>query len=93
VCNASSVLQKDIHLGRLRKKPRYNMKEFQGQSLKLRPSDCRAERKGSAPFTVIILKLKERFGDIDRHVKFKALKNFPLKEPHITRKPYTSISI
>jgi hypothetical protein len=37
---------------------------------KVGPSDCHA---------AIILKLKERFPDIQRNVKFRALKNFALK--------------
>jgi hypothetical protein len=60
---------------------------------KVGPLTCRAETTDSAPFTVIILKLKEEFRHIRRPVKFKALENFPLKKQHITRKPYTSICI
>jgi hypothetical protein len=55
---------------------------------KVRPSDCRAERTGTTPFKVIILKLKEGFRHVERPVKFRVLKNFALKKTHKTWKPY-----
>jgi len=43
------------------------------------PSDCQA---------AINLKLKEWFPHTQRYVKVRALKDFALKKPHTTWKPY-----
>jgi len=55
---------------------------------KVGPSDCHAERMGTTPFTVIILKLGVGFGHLERPVKFRVPKNCALKNSVITRNPY-----
>jgi len=59
---------------------------------KVGPSDWRAERMGTTQFIKIILKLKERFGHLQRPVKFRVPKNSDLKEEHKTWKPYTKLT-